>query len=354
MNGAVLSTDRFGMNESAYLFDGKDDFLFTDIDDRKGDFSLSLWAKANDVEQSRFRSVINIHDKTPGSAATCQIHTSGGRYPTYQLFSSNPESFALVTTEWQHLTVTVSGKVIRFYENGKRVYSQELEGGAANKFSNIIIGRNRHGKAIYNGSIDDVYVYNRAINDAEVARLFDGGFEDSDGDGLTDDYETGKGRYQAIKGKMSWDEAMEDAQKRGGHIATITTEAEWHAINRVLGNVPYGYYLGGTDEKTEGVWEWITEEAWNFTKWAKGEPNNLFRKQYGDEDHLQTWTATSDGNRLWNDIYDEKNPWSHGYILEFGYYSNPNNADSDGDGYNDGKEVAANTDPNNPLQPPYA
>ena len=54
---------------------------------------------------------------------------------------------------------------------------------------------------------------------------------------------------------------------------------------------------------------------------------------------------TSDGNRLWNDIYDEKNPWSHGYILEFGYYSNPNSADSDGDGYNDGKEVAQTPTP---------
>ena len=352
VNGAVLTEDRFGMTDSAYSFDGKDDFLFADLDDRKGDFTLSLWARANDVEQSRFRSVINIHDKTPGSAATCQIHTSGGRYPTYQLFSSNPESFALVTTDWQHLAVTVSGKVVRFYENGKRVYSQELEGGEANKFSNIIIGRNRHGKAIYNGNIDDVYVYNRAINDAEVARLFDGGFEDSDGDGLTDDYETGKLRYKAIAGKMSWDEAMADAQKRGGHIATITSEDEWHAINRVLGSVPYGYYLGGTDEKTEGVWEWITNEVWSFTKWAKGEPNNLFRKQYGDEDHLQTWTQTADGNRLWNDIYDDKNPWSHGYILEFGYYSDPHNADSDGDGHNDGKEVAANTDPNNPFSRP--
>ena len=30
---------------------------------------------------------------------------------------------------------------------------------------------------------------------------------------------------------------------------------------------------------------------------------------------------------MWNDIYDDKNPWSHGYILEFGYYSNPNNPD---------------------------
>jgi hypothetical protein len=350
--GATLTQDRFGMENSAYGFDGTSSHLFADIENRKGDFSLSLWAKANDVEQSRYRSVINIHDKTPGSRDTCQIHTSGGRYPTYQFFSSNPESFALVTQEWQHLAVTVLGNVIRFYENGERVYSQELEGGEANSFSNIIIGKNRHGGRKYNGNIDDVYIYNRAINDAEVARLFDGGLEDSDGDGLTDDYEVGKGRYKAVAGKMSWDEAMQDAEAKGGHIATITSESEWHAIKEELGSIPHGYYLGGTDEKTEGVWEWITGEAWKFTKWAKGEPNNVFRSQYGDEDRLQTWTATADGNRLWNDIYDSKNPWSKGYVLEFGYYSNPNSKDSDGDGYDDGKEVLAKTDPNNPFSRP--
>ena len=137
---AQLTPDRFNMKDSAYSFDGVDDYMFSDIENRKGDFSLSLWAKAGDIMQSRYRSVINIYDKTGGSKDTCQIHTSGGRYPTYQFFSSNPESFALVTTEWQHLGVSVSGKVIRFYENGERVYSQELEGGEANKFSNIIIG----------------------------------------------------------------------------------------------------------------------------------------------------------------------------------------------------------------------
>jgi len=351
-NGATLTLDRYGMAESAFSFDGQTNFLAADIENRKGDFSLSLWAKAQNTEQSRYRSVINIHDKTPGSKDTCQIHTSGGRYPTYQFFSSNPESFALVTQEWQHLAITVLGDVIRFYENGERVYSQQLEGGDANSFSNIIVGKNRHGGAKYHGTIDDLYVYNRAINDAEVARLFDGGLEDSDGDGLTDEYEVGRGRYKAIAGKMSWDEAMQDAESRGGHIATITSEAEWHAIKNELGSIPHGYYLGGTDEKTEGVWEWITGETWKFTKWASGEPNNLFRSQYGDEDQLQTWTSTSDGNRLWNDIYDDENPWSHGYILEFGYYSNPNSKDSDGDGIDDGKEVLAKTDPNNPFSRP--
>ena len=353
VNGAVLTEDRFGMTDSAYSFDGKDDYLTANINDRKGDFTLSLWAKANDVEQSRYRSVINIHDKTPGSAATCQIHTSGGRYPTYQFFSSNPESFALVTTDWQHLAVSVSGKVVRFYENGKHVYSQELEGGEANKFSNIIIGQNRNRDRKYIGSIDDVYIYNRAVNDAEIARLFAGGFEDSDGDGLTDDYESGKLRYKAIAGTFTWDEAIEDAERQGGHLATITSNEEWHALKSILGEVPYGYYLGGTDEKTEGVWEWITNEVWNFTKWAKGEPNDHSNPKYGDsEDYLLTWKATAEGNRNWNDIWGVINPHSKGYILEFGYYSDPNNADSDGDGHNDGKEVAANTDPNNPFSRP--
>ena len=355
--GASLTSDRFGMRDSAYAFDGNTSHLFADIEDRKGDFSLSLWAKANDVEQSRYRSVINIHDKTPGSKDTCQIHTSGGRYPTYQFFSSNPESFALVTQKWQHLAVSVSGKVIRFYENGEKVYSQELEGGEANQFSSIIIGKNRHGDRKYNGNIDDVYVYNRSINDAEVARLFDGGLEDSDGDGLTDTYEVGKGRYQAIPGKFSWDEAIKDAENRGGHVATITSEAEWHAIQLELGEVPFRYFLGGTDEKTEGVWEWITNEIWKFSKFAKGQPDNAqkYTKRFGSEqDYLLTWTQTSNGNRLWDDNhnYSKGDPLINGYILEYGYYTNPNLADSDGDGHDDGKEVAANTDPNNPLSRP--
>jgi len=319
VHGATLSTDRFGMTDSAYSFDGKDDYLFADLEDRKGDFSLSLWAKANDVEQSRYRSVINIHDKTPGSTATCQIHTSGGRYPSYQFFSSNPESFALVTNEWQHLTVTVSGKVVRFYENGQKVYSQQLEGGAANKFSNIIIGQNRNRDRKYNGTIDDIYVYDRAINDPEVARLFDGGLEDSDGDGLTDDYETGKLRYQAVEGQFTWEEAVADAESQGGHLATITSNAEWLALKEVLGEVPHAYYLGGTDEKTEGVWEWITNELWEFTKWTPRQPDNFYRNEYGDQDYLHTWRETSDGNRLWDDNHGTDNQWKKGYILEFGY-----------------------------------
>jgi len=352
--GAKLTADRFGIEESAYAFDGNTSHLFTDIENRKGDFSISLWAKAAQAEQSRFRSVINIHDKTPGSKDTCQIHTSGGRYPTYQFFSSNPESFALVKTEWQQLAVSVSGKVIRFYENGTKVYSQELEGGEANKFAHIIIGKNRHGGAKYHGSIDDVYVYDRAINDAEVARLFDGGFEDSDGDGLTDEYEIGfrsrtngneSLRYKVIDDKKyTFKEAEKKATELGGHLATIISKSEDAAIQKALnGILTDTVWIGGTDEKTEGIWEWVTGELWKFSNWDAGQPESS--KFQGTEDFSKRYASG-----VWHDWRNvERNEY---FLLELGYFTDPNNADSDGDGVSDGEEVAANTDPNNPFSRP--
>jgi len=353
-NEATLTLDRFGMKESAYSFDGVDSYMFSDIENRKGDFSFSLWVKADDIKQSRYRSVINIYDKTGGSKDTCQIHTSGGRYPTYQFFSSNPESFALVTTEWQQLAVSVSGKVIRFYENGTRVYSQELEGGEANKFSNIIIGKNRHGGAKYDGSIDDVYVYDRAINDAEVARLFDGGLEDSDGDGLTDAYEVGYRnnseklellRYEIIDDKKyTFRQAMVHAEELGGHLATIVSSAENNSIIEAFGGkLPTRVWIGGSDEKTEGIWEWVTGELWKFSNWDNGQPES--KKFQGTEDFSKMYVSG-----VWHDWRDSQQ--NEHFLLEHGYYTNPTLADSDGDGVNDGEEVAAQTDPNNPLSRP--
>ena len=352
--GAVLTEDRFGIKDSAYSFDGKESHLFGDIEDRKGDFSLLLWAKADEIEQSRFRSVINIFDKTPGSKDTCQIHTSGGRYPTYQFYSSNPESFALVSTNWQHLGVTVSGKVIRFYENGKPVYSQELEGGAANSFSNLIIGKNRHGGAKYHGSIDDVYVYDRAVNDAEVARIFDGGFEDSDGDGLTDEYEVGYRvgpygntslRYELVDDRTyTFKDAEQKAAELGGHLATIISEDEDEAIKNALnGTLRNTVWIGGTDEKTEGMWEWVTGELWKFSNWDNGQPEST--KFQGTEDFSKRYVSG-----VWHDWRNqERNEF---FLLEYGYYTDPHNPDSDGDGHDDGKEVLAKTDPNNPFSRP--
>ena len=70
--------------------------------------------------------------------------------------------------------------------------------------------------------------------------LFDGGLEeDTDGDGLTDEYEVGRGRYKLIAGSYDWKSAKSDAESRGGHLATITSQEEWEAVRNEVGPLPY-------------------------------------------------------------------------------------------------------------------
>lgn len=99
--------------------------------------------------------------------------------------------------------------------------------------------------------------------------------------------------YQAVSGTFTWPQAKADAESRGGHLATITSQAEFDYV-RSLGVLPSeGYWLGATDEANPGVWVWVTGEPWSFTAWASGEPNSL-----GVEDYLQS--SGSPYNHYWN------------------------------------------------------
>ncbi len=84
--------------------------------------------------------------------------------------------------------------------------------------------------------------------------------------------------YGIYTDKISWDEAVEFCESQGGHLATITSEAENNAITSLLSGENTAYWIGA--ECTNGVWNWITDENWNYTNWGSGEP------AFMDEEHL--------------------------------------------------------------------
>jgi len=100
--------------------------------------------------------------------------------------------------------------------------------------------------------------------------------------------------YESVGESLPWWDASAAAVSRGGYLATLTSAAEndW-----VRDNVLEGYsLLGGIQPpgspEPDGGWEWVTGEAWAFTNWAAGEPNN-----WGDENVL----AIYPGSGQWND-----------------------------------------------------
>lgn len=113
--------------------------------------------------------------------------------------------------------------------------------------------------------------------------------------------------YEFIAGSYTWDQANADAQSRGGYLATVTSAAENSFLTSVSTQLAW---LGGTDHGHEGVWTWVTGEAWGYSNWNSGEPNNCCN----GEDYLQINWAVTGG---WNDHGGPGNPAQlNGYFLE--------------------------------------
>jgi len=115
--------------------------------------------------------------------------------------------------------------------------------------------------------------------------------------------------------ELSWLQARDLATSVGGHLATVTSEAEYQLVHGAAGDSTLwigrvGPWLGGYQDRAApdyaepaGGWKWVTGEPW-FPKWASGEPNDSSNQ----EDYLHYFGAdfgSPDLNiaaRQWNDF----------------------------------------------------
>lgn len=125
----------------------------------------------------------------------------------------------------------------------------------------------------------------------------------------------GESRYEIISGAQAWTAAKADAEVRGGHLGTITSEEEWNTIYKLFGSNLQGCWIGGSDAEQEGVWKWVTGEKWEYTRWGSGEPNN----NEGNQDYV--WISV---NLLWDDFANSASGGPTKYLLEYENYHNTN------------------------------
>lgn len=83
-------------------------------------------------------------------------------------------------------------------------------------------------------------------------------------------------KYYLAKEKVSWPIAKKICEKYGGHLATITSRKENSILIKALKrqDLESSVWIGLTDRKTEGKFEWVTGEKFRFSRWAHSEPNN--------------------------------------------------------------------------------
>ncbi len=132
----------------------------------------------------------------------------------------------------------------------------------------------------------------------------------------------GESVYQFIPSRFPWRRAKREAETQGGHLAVITSEAEYEALREYL--LPLlkesndMCWLGASDEETEGTWKWVTGEPFQFFKWAPDAPNDGSSSE-GAQDFLAWHFQSKYGERRieWNDLRGgDADSANSGYLLE--------------------------------------
>jgi uncharacterized repeat protein (TIGR02543 family) len=167
---------------------------------------------------------------------------------------------------------------------------------------------------------------------------------DTDGDGLSDGYELGIGRFSIVTGSFTWQQARTDARSKGGDLASFPTEDRWNRAMQNLGVNPFeeftGLWIGASDAALDGSWTWVNGEAFSFAPWGTGRPSST------SGNSLDFAEVSGGGGAEIGKWYDRSaTTIRDGYLLEMGYATSPTVADADGDGLNDGQEQTAGTRP---------
>ena len=134
--------------------------------------------------------------------------------------------------------------------------------------------------------------------------------------------------YYIFDDSLTWKEAKNACESRGGHLVTISDDEEFSFIKEMIrsnaGTNKFHFWAGGTDEDNEGTWTWVTGEKWEYTCWEPGQPNNADGNSTGDQDYLEIWHIPGNADIQWNDEpndgYSEHSP-EEPYYLSLPYYS---------------------------------
>ena len=182
VNGAILTTDRFGNSNSAYEFDGSNDYIEIPTSsslDLNYKFSVSVWFYQTDAATAGYRL---IDKNTAGFPDGYGIDTRGdatGKTVRMYFKNQDPDANSLHSlNSWNHIVITYDSLEIKFYLNGQLENTVNIVGtdAPANNLP-LLIGCGQNGtnrQNFFEGKIDDLRIYSRALSSAEVTMLFSG------------------------------------------------------------------------------------------------------------------------------------------------------------------------------------
>jgi len=176
--GAILAPDRFGKQSAAYSFDGVNDYINigNPAGDNPSEITQCAWIKSSAVPAYDLVILTKRHDGGNGSDwPTLSMEKSGSA--ACILDDANYMNSASSTTKindnhWHFLCSIRDQTVYQIFVDGileKEIIDGHAMGGSR---ANLHIGHHGAWNRYFNGIIDDVRIYNRALSLLEIDTLY--------------------------------------------------------------------------------------------------------------------------------------------------------------------------------------
>ena len=184
VNGATLTSDRFGNANSAYSFNGSNNWIeviSTPALSLPNSFTISTWLYRNN---SNLMAAVT-KERTPGGwgyylLGGDAVGINNGPPPPASAPTCNKGgsvSNVSVQNTWYNLTATWNGLNLILFVNGSQVLIldgnlTDCGGSLLNSLQKLYFGKDNVSYNPFSGKIDDIAIYNRALSTAEIQQLY--------------------------------------------------------------------------------------------------------------------------------------------------------------------------------------
>jgi hypothetical protein len=200
VSGATLTTDRFGNSNSAYNFaDNQQITIPNSADQNHYPLTVSLWYNPSNQPTGTSTNIFSKYvaaswngfqivyaDNTNVTNDGVVINDGYGTSSWYTRDTNNrvigyygSPGFLqanVATNTWYHYVFVLDATGGKIFVNGQLVSSDTWDGTPGVAINNFLwkIGGQYEGNSWFNGKIDDIGIWNRALNETEISGLYNG------------------------------------------------------------------------------------------------------------------------------------------------------------------------------------
>ncbi|HEU5292430.1 MAG TPA: LamG domain-containing protein [Cyclobacteriaceae bacterium] len=154
-------------------FDGSNSYINLPNKFDFRDRTISFWVRAKEIPVEGAIIFVSDNPTMQYGLTVFGVKQEGQNRNLVFNFSSQVFTTSIEKGKWYHVAASLQDKSYRYYLNGKLASSGTLVNytKSGNGHPAAIIGSSRVHDRIFNGSLDDLRIYNRALSDAEIAVL---------------------------------------------------------------------------------------------------------------------------------------------------------------------------------------